>query len=122
MSFCRNGRAYCRSRPLDAISNHPDNLFVVISRVSFMTGAEVENFATSACPCSAATKNLASLKPTDKDLRVGCRDVEWFAVHLFFRKFDIVTNPINNRMPRLSYPQALGLFRLAPFQVTSRTH
>ena len=80
-----------------------------------MPGTKVKNPAVAALPAAAATKNLAALKPGQKNDLVRRWNVKPFAVHFCLREFNVFADALRNRMAGFNIPQPFFFSRFPPF-------
>ena len=80
-----------------------------------MTWLEVENLTVATSVGNTGAKHFASLEPRDKDEFVRLRDVEPLTVHLLMLDFEILSDPLRDRVIGIDVPNT---FALANFSVT----
>lgn len=120
--YARNNVGFAHgASPTDGVTDDPLYVFILIGRIGFVSGLEIEDLAVSAGKGTAAAENLSAIEPTDKNNLVGIRDIERFAVHFFILKKESVLHTLGNRMIRLNRPDPLAR-TVAPFEIAGRTH
>jgi len=82
----------------------------MIGGISFVTGPKIEYIPLPSMETASAAKDFAAPEPTDKNQRVGCGDIEWLSVHLFFGKLDPATAALCTHLTRLLLPAQLFFF------------
>jgi len=90
----------------------------MISRIGFVAGPEIKDFAIAALPGATGTKNFAALKPAEKNNLVRVRDGERFAIHFLVGNFEIAVDALCDGMARIANPDAFFLAGFAPGQRT----
>jgi len=87
-----------RRRPLDRVSEHLPHVVVVVDRVRLVAGAEVEHPAVAATVTAAGPEHLAAGEPGVEHERVRRGDIEPLAVHLRLLQFDVLADPVGDRV------------------------
>jgi hypothetical protein len=109
-------------RPGDCVGDDRLDLLLVEDREGLVPRAEVEDLAGTTVEAAATAEDVATLKPTDENLRVRRRNVEALAVHLDVRNLEVFWQPLGDGVTGLYHPDTLFLPRLAPLQIASRAH
>ena len=112
------GFAYGTS-PTDGVTDDSLYVFVLIRRIGFMTGLEIEDLSVSACEGTAAAENLSAIEPTDKNNLVGIRDIERFAVHFLIFQEESIPHTLGDGVIRLDLPDPFSGI-VAPFEIAGR--
>src|SRR4051812_326394 len=84
--------------PANGVVNDSLDLWIVIDRVSLVTGTEVKNASAPARPAVPTPKDFPALEPGDEHLFVRDRDSERFAIHFGFLQFDVIPNSFRDGM------------------------
>src|SRR5271155_5183921 len=112
-----------RSRPLDGILDHFQNIGVEIGGKCFMAGAEIDDFSGAARPRASAAKDFAAAEAADQKNSLGLGDVEELAVHFLVIEDEMIVDSLRDGMAGTGDPQNFALGRiLAPFQIATRAH
>lgn len=110
---CVGGTALRRS-PTDSVGDHPLDLWMMIDRITFVTGAEIKDASAATAPCAAAAEDFTALEPGNENEIVGCGDAERFAIHFALFEFDAVVDAIGDGMTGVDDPDSLPFTGFAP--------
>ena len=97
-----------RASPTDCVFDDLLHVFILIRRIRFVAGLEVEDLAITAGEGASAAEDLTAIEPTDEDDLIGIRNVKGFAVHFFFFEKETVLYAFGDGMIRLDNPDALS--------------
>ena len=66
--------------PINTVLDDLDNLFIIIGRIGFVAGLEIENSSKLTGEAAARTEDLAALVGGDENNLVGVGDAEGLAI------------------------------------------
>ncbi len=111
-----------RGGPAHRVGDDALNIGVVVCRVGFVAGAEVEDPAQPPRIAAAAAEDLAALEPAYEHQLVRGRDVERFAVHFLRLQVEVFGQALGDRVASGDRPDPLPLARDPVFQVAGGAH
>ena len=109
-------------RPVHRVSEHLAHVGVVIGRVGFVAGAEVEDVAGAATIGQARAEHFATLEPGDEHRLERLGHGEGLAIPLFVCELEVRRQVLGDGMAGIDHPDALALAGFAPVQVGRRAH
>ena len=117
-----DSRSIGRRNEADGVFDYALYAFVIIGRIAFVAGLEIEYLSVSAIVEDAGAKNLAARVITDKQNLVGVGNNKRFAVGFLALEAEEAVNPSRNRVCRVDYPENFGIVGLPPREVTGGAH
>ena len=108
--------------PVNRISDHTNDIRMIVDREGFVPGLEIENASVSTAPATAGAENFTAIIVADENQFFRIRDAEGLAIGFYMLQMNKAVNSLSNGMCRIADPDQLPVAVLAPRKIARGTH